>query len=100
LHLLSYCYRGELYGWQQRNVCNIISYVEWGSARDLVIHTYSVWLLLTVRNAMDDRDFWVPFIGGIFDHFGHDRIDLASWRAILGPLQTSAGILVIGIPSF
>ena len=48
----------------------IISYVEWGSARDLVIHTYSCYQLVSVRNAMDDRDFWVPFIGGIFDHFG------------------------------
>jgi len=25
---------------------------------------------------MDDRDFWVPFIGGILGHFGHDRVDL------------------------
>ena len=55
---------------------DIISYVEWGSARDLVIHTYSVFCIGSVRNAMDDRDFWVPFIGGIFDHFGHDRVDL------------------------
>ena len=49
---------------------DIISYVEWGSSHDLVMHTYVYVWYLSVRNAMDDRDFWIPFIGGIFDHFG------------------------------
>ena len=74
--LLSYCYRGELYDRHPQERMYIISYVEWGSARDLVIHTYCFVFLCAVRNAMDDRVFWIPVIEGIFDHFEPDRIDL------------------------
>ena len=55
---------------------DIISYVEWGSSHDLVMHTYDFPRRLSVRNAMDDRVFWIPVIEGIFDHFEPDRIDL------------------------
>jgi len=40
---------------------DIISYVEWGSARDLVIHTYVFLFFVSVRNAMDDSIFSIPF---------------------------------------
>ena len=48
----------------------IISYVEWGSSRDLVIHTYVFGFFVAVRNAMDDRTFSIPGYRGSEGHFG------------------------------
>ena len=46
---------------QTTGTYDIISYVEWGSARDLVIHTYYTVFVNSVRNAMDDSIFSIPF---------------------------------------
>ena len=76
---------------------NIISYVEWGSSRDLVIHTYVLFMDLTVRNAMDDWDFWVPGIEGVFGHFGSQSFDLRGWKLDWG---LKALLLGIGTSAF
>ena len=61
---------------------NIISYVEWGSSCDLVVHTYYRLDCITVRNAMDDSKFSIPVHSMFLVTFIAFALLLLSWLAV------------------
>ena len=49
---------------------------------------------------MDDWDFWVPGIEGVFGHFGSQSFDLRGWKLDLGLKGLLLGIWDVGFSSF